>query len=66
MLFASGVLVLLVFTWPTWHHVSGSVSVAQAVATSANRGNLVGPLRAWQVFGTWLTGDYLFHPTAPR
>ena len=62
MLFASGVLVLLVFTWPTWHHVSGSVSVAQAVATNANRGNLVGPLRAWQVFGTWLTGNYLFPP----
>jgi len=62
LLFASGMLVLLVFTWPTWHHVSGSVSVAQAVATSANRGNLVGPLRAWQVFGTWLTGSYLFPP----
>ena len=62
MAFASGTLVLLVFTWTTWHHVSGSVGVAQAVATSANRGNLVGPLRAWQVFGTWLTGDYLSPP----
>ena len=61
-LFATGVVVLAVFSWPTWHHLSGSLHVAQAVATAVNRGNLVGPLRAWQVFGTWLTGNYLFPP----
>ena len=32
----SGAIVLLVGSWPTWHHVSGSVQVAQAVASSAN------------------------------
>ena len=57
-----GIAVVVVCSWPTWHHVSGSVAVAQAVATTPNRGNLVSPLRPTQVFGTWLTGNYVLPP----
>jgi len=63
MLVGSGTIVLLICAWPTWHHTSGSVQVAQAVASSANRGNLVSPLRAIQVFGAWLTGSYQALPS---
>jgi len=57
-----GAVVLVVCAWPTWHHASGSVAVAQAVASTPNRGNLVSPLRLTQVFGTWLTGNYEVSP----
>jgi hypothetical protein len=63
MLVGSGALVLAVCAWPTWQRVSGSVQVAQAVAASPNRGNLVSPLRAIQVFGAWLDGSYTTLPT---
>jgi hypothetical protein len=36
--------VLVVVAWATWHNVSGSLQVAQAVASNANRGNLIAPL----------------------
>jgi hypothetical protein len=58
----TGALVLLIAAWPTWRQASGALSVAQAVAGSANRGNLVTPLRAVQVFGTWLEGSYQVTP----
>jgi hypothetical protein len=58
MLFGAGMIVLLIGSWPTWHHVSGSVQVAQAVAASPNRGNLKVPLQTIQVFGSWLQGSY--------
>lgn len=58
VLVVSGAIILLVCAWPTWHHLSGSVQVAQAVVNSPNRGNLVSPLRAIQVFGVWLGGSY--------
>jgi hypothetical protein len=60
---SSGIVVLVVFAWPTWRHVSGAVAVTQAVVTSADRGNLVSPLRAVQVFGAWLVGSYQSEPT---
>ena len=57
-----GIAVVALCSWPTWHHASGSLEVAQAVATTPNRGNLVSPLSPTQVFGTWLTGNYEFAP----
>jgi hypothetical protein len=62
-LVGSGVVVLAVCAWPTWQHVSGSVQVAQVVASTTSRGNLVSPLRAIQVFGAWLGGSYQAMPT---
>jgi hypothetical protein len=62
-LVGAGAVVLAVCAWPTWQHVSGSVQVAQAVASSPNRGNLVSPLRAIQVVGAWLGGSYQTLPT---
>jgi hypothetical protein len=62
MLVGSGAIVLAVCAWATWHHVSGSVQIAQAVASTPNRGNLVAPLRAFQVFGAWLQGSYQRSP----
>ncbi|MGH2850769.1 MAG: hypothetical protein ACRDLP_09155 [Solirubrobacteraceae bacterium] len=57
-LVVAGVAVLVICALPTWRHVGGSVTVAQAIVTSPNRGNLVSPLRADQVFGAWLAGSY--------
>jgi len=57
-----GAVALVICAWPTWHHASGSVAVAQAIATSANRGNLVSPLQIDQALGTWLAGNYEFAP----
>jgi hypothetical protein len=57
-----GALVTLVSAWPTWVQLSGSLSVAQNIASSGNPGNLPTPLRALQVFGTWLRGSYKVPP----
>ncbi len=54
---------LLVAAWPTWSDLSGSLSVAQNIAATANPGNLHSPLRAIQVFGVWLGGSYKLEPT---
>ncbi len=62
-LFATGLLVLLVAAWPTWTKVSGSLNVAQAIASTANSGNLHSPLRSSQLFGVWLGGSYKLLPT---
>ncbi|HEY2181173.1 MAG TPA: hypothetical protein VGH09_05825 [Solirubrobacteraceae bacterium] len=59
---ASGALVLLFAAWPTWHHISASLHVAQAIATTANAGNLHAPLKWQQAFGVWLGGSYKQSP----
>jgi hypothetical protein len=60
----AGALVLLVAAWPTWAHVTGSINIAQDIAQTSNPGNLHSPLRAIQVFGTWLGGSYKLNPPA--
>jgi hypothetical protein len=55
---SSGALVLLVAAWPTWRHISASLHVAQAIASTANPGNLHAPLKWTQAFGVWLGGSY--------
>jgi hypothetical protein len=62
-LFAVGLLVLLVAAWPTWSQLSGSLKVAQAIASTSNAGNLHSPLRPSQLFGVWLGGSYKLLPT---
>jgi hypothetical protein len=62
-LLAVGVLVLLVAAWPTWVNVSGSLSVAGAIASTSNPGNIHTSLRVWQMLGVWLGGSYLKLPT---
>lgn len=62
-LFVTGLFVLLVAAWPTWVHLSGSLKVAQAIASTANSGNLHSPLRPSQLFGVWLGGSYKLLPT---
>jgi hypothetical protein len=58
-----GALVLLVAAWPTWVDLSGSLHVAQAIATTSNPGNLHSALRPSQLFGVWLGGSYKLVPT---
>ncbi|HUA73412.1 MAG TPA: hypothetical protein VL988_01500 [Solirubrobacteraceae bacterium] len=60
-----GAAVLLVAAWPTWRHVSQSLHVAQAIASTANPGNLQTPLRWTQAFGVWLNDSYKERPTGP-
>ena len=57
-----GALVVLVATLPTWTSGSGSVQVAQGVATTSNPGNLTHTLRGIQAFGIWLGGSYKLEP----
>jgi hypothetical protein len=61
-LLAAGLFVLLIAAWPTWAHLSGSLKVAQAIASTANSGNLHSPLRPSQLFGVWLGGSYKLLP----
>ncbi|HEX4114485.1 MAG TPA: hypothetical protein VHY18_01260 [Solirubrobacteraceae bacterium] len=63
VLFAVGLLMLLVAAWPTWAQLSGSLKVAQAIASTSNSGNLHSPLRPSQLFGVWLGGSYKLLPT---
>jgi hypothetical protein len=62
-LIALGALVLLVAAWPTWVDLSGSLHVAQAIASTSNPGNLHSALRPSQLFGIWLGGSYKLVPT---
>ncbi len=62
-LLAIGALVLLVAAWPTWIDLAGSLHVVEAIASSANSGNLHTPLRVSQLFGVWLGGSYKLVPT---
>jgi hypothetical protein len=57
-----GVLVLALAALPTWANVPGALRVAQAIASTANSGNLRAPLRVIQVFGVWLNGSYKLAP----
>jgi len=57
------VLVALIAAWPTWADLSGSVKVAQNIASTSNSGNLHSPLRAVQVLGVWLGGSYKLQPS---
>ncbi len=59
---AAGALVLLIAAWPTWRQLSGSLRVAQNIASTSNAGNLHTPLQAIQVFGIWLRGSYKLAP----
>ncbi len=62
-LLAASALVLLVGAWPTWAHLSTSLHVAQAIASTSNPGNLHAPLHPSQLFGVWLGGSYKLAPT---
>jgi hypothetical protein len=48
---------------PTWSDLSGSLQVANSIASTANPGNLHAPLRAVQALGIWLGGSYKQQPT---
>jgi hypothetical protein len=63
-LFVVGALVLLVAAWPTWANLSGSVGVAEGIASTSNPGNLHSPLRPAQLLGVWLGGSYKIVPTS--
>ena len=60
---AAGTLVLLVAAWPTWHRISASLNVAQAIASTGNSGNLQAPLKWTQAFGVWLHASYKQAPS---
>jgi hypothetical protein len=62
-LLLAGTVVLLLAAWPTWTDISGSVHVAQAIASTANPGNLHTSLRPSQLLGVWLGGSYKLLPT---
>ena len=58
-----GALVLLLGAWPTWTNASGSVTVAQGIASTSNPGNLHSPLHPTQLLGVWLGESYKILPT---
>jgi hypothetical protein len=62
-LLLAGAVVLLVAAWPTWADLSGSFHLAEAIASTANPGNLHAPLRPAQLLGVWLAGSYKLVPT---
>jgi len=63
LLLGVGALAALIAAWPTWVDLSGSLKVANAIASTSNSGNLHSPLRAEQVLGVWLNGSYKLAPT---
>ena len=63
LLTGAGVFIVLISALPTWLDLSGSLKVAQNIASTANPGNLRAPLRTEQVFGTWLWASYKLVPT---
>jgi hypothetical protein len=56
-------LMLLVGAWPTWADLSGSLHVAEVIASTSNPGNLHSPLHPTQLLGIWLGGNYEQLPT---
>ncbi len=62
LLVGAGAIIALVSAWPTWIDFSGSLRTARNIASTANAGNLSTPLRAVQVFGTWLSASYQILP----
>jgi hypothetical protein len=63
LLVGLGAIIALVFAWPTWVDLTGSLRVSQSIVSTSNPGNLSAPLRAGQVFGTWLRASYSILPT---
>jgi hypothetical protein len=55
--------IVLVGALGTWTGLSGSVRVAEGIASTTNPGNLHAPLHVAQALGTWLTGSYENLPT---
>jgi hypothetical protein len=53
-----GALVTFLAALPTWLEASGSLKIAQNIASTGNHGNLIKPLRAVQVFGVWVWSSY--------
>jgi hypothetical protein len=58
-----GALVAFLAALPTWVEASGSLKIAENIATTSNPGNLLKPLHDSQVLGVWLWGSY---KNAPR
>ena len=63
---AVGAGVLIICALSTWVDLSGSLHVAQNIASTSDPGNLQTPLRPVQVFGTWLTSSYQQVPAGGR
>jgi hypothetical protein len=63
LLLGAGALAALIAAWPTWSDLSGSLAVANEIASTTNSGNLHGALRAEQVLGVWLNGSYKLAPS---
>jgi hypothetical protein len=63
LLLGAGALAALIAAWPTWSDLSGSLAVANEIASTTNAGNLHGALRAEQVLGVWLNGSYKLAPS---
>jgi hypothetical protein len=61
-LVVAAALALLIAAWPTWRDLSGALSVARAIASTSNSGNLHAPLHVTQVLGVWLNGSYKLAP----
>jgi hypothetical protein len=62
LLIGAGVLSALIAAWPTWSDLSGSLKVANEIASTTNPGNLSSPLKAEQMLGVWLSGSYKLAP----
>ncbi|HZL49248.1 MAG TPA: hypothetical protein VFC30_09575 [Solirubrobacteraceae bacterium] len=62
LLVVGGAIVAIVAALGTWIEVSGSLRVAQNIASTSNPGNLQKPLRSVQVLGTWLVASYKHVP----
>jgi hypothetical protein len=63
LLIGAGAITTLIAAWPTWIDLSGSLRLSQGIVSTSNSGNLREPLRAVQVFGTWLWASYKLLPT---
>jgi hypothetical protein len=63
LLIGAGAVAALIAAWPTWSDLSGSLKVANEIASTTNSGNLASPLHAEQVLGVWLNGSYKLAPS---
>ncbi len=57
-LIAVGLIVGALAALPTWAEASGSLRIAQNIASTSNPGNLIKPLQDVQVFGVWVWESY--------
>jgi hypothetical protein len=60
---ALAALIVFAAALPTWLHLSGSLRITNAIASTNNPGNLHVPLRTGQLLGTWLQTSYKQLPT---